>query len=70
MPRLPRCAWTLIASLLLISHHTIGTTATIGFLFAAAGWVVTTPAPLVVVASLAAWHLTSRHTPHRRRAHA
>ena len=41
--------------------------ATIAFLFAAVGWVATTKAALVAVASLAAWHLLNAHTPRTRR---
>ncbi len=67
---MPRCAWLLIGSLFLILHHTVGTAATVGFLLSAVLWVLNTPAALVVVASLAAWHLTSAHTPRLARTHA
>ncbi|WP_225811311.1 hypothetical protein [Streptomyces spinosus] len=70
MPKLPRCAWLLIGAITLLLHHTIGTAATINFLFAALGWALSTPAVLVAVASLAAWHLLNAHTPRRRTARA
>lgn len=64
---MPRCAWLLIGSLALILNHTIGLPATIGFAFAVVGWAATTPAALVMIASLAAWHLLSYHAPRSRR---
>lgn len=64
---MPRCAWLLIGSLLLLLNHTIGLAATLGFLLAAVAWTITTPAALVAIASLAAWHLLGFHAPHRRR---
>ncbi|GAA2199892.1 hypothetical protein [Streptomyces bangladeshensis] len=67
MPKLPRCAWLLIGSIALILNHTIGLAATVAFVFAAIGWAATTPAVLVAIASLAAWHLLNAHTPRRRR---
>jgi hypothetical protein len=67
MPKLPNCAWLLIGSLIALMHHTIGLAATIGFLLAATLWVLNTPAALVAIASLAAWHLTSCHTPRTAR---
>lgn len=63
---MPRCAWLLIASLLFLLNHTIGLPATINFLFAVVAWTITTPAALVMIASLAAWHLLSYHAPRRR----
>lgn len=65
---MPKCAWILIGSLLLIMSHTIGLAATVGFLLSAALWVLNTPAALVIVASLAAWHLLNAHTPRFARA--
>lgn len=65
---MPKCAQVLIGSLVLLLHHTIGTVATIGFLLAAVAWVLTTPAALVMVASLAAWHLLNFHAPRTTRA--
>lgn len=67
-PRLPRCAWLLIGSLLLLLNQTIGAAATVGFLLAAIAWTITTPAMLVAIASISAWHLTSCHTPRTTRA--
>lgn len=64
---MPRCAWLLIGSLLLILNHTIGLPATINFLFAVITWTLTTPAALVTVAALAAWHLINYHAPRPRR---
>jgi len=66
---MPRCAWILLISLAAIMHHAIGLAATVGFLLAAVLWVFQTPAALVMIASLAAWHLTSCHTPRTRRRH-
>lgn len=60
---MPKCAWLLTGSLLALLNHTIGITATIGFLLAAVAWVLATPAALVAVASLAAWHLMNFHGP-------
>lgn len=65
---MPRCAWILIGAILAVLSQTIGLTATVAFLFAAAGWILTTPAALVIVAALAAWHLLNAHTPHARAA--
>lgn len=64
---MPKCAWLLIGSLLLLLNHTIGLAATVAFLFAVIGWVLVTPAALVMVASLAAWHLLNAHAPRTRR---
>lgn len=64
---MPKCAWLLIAALTLILHHTIGVTATVAFLLNAVLWVAATPAALIAVAALAAWHLLNAHAPHTRR---
>lgn len=64
---MPRCAWLLIGSLLLLLHHAIGLAATVAFLLAAIAWTAATPAALIAVAALSAWHLTSCHDPRRRR---
>lgn len=66
---MPRCAWILLISLLAILHHAIGITATVAFALHAVLWVFATPAALIAVAALAAWHLTNAHTPHTARAH-
>lgn len=66
---MPKCAWILIGSLLLILNHTIGAAATISFLFAVVGWTLTTVAPLVIIASLAAHHLLNYHAPRPTRRH-
>jgi hypothetical protein len=60
---MPKCAWLLLTSLLALLHHTIGLAATINFLLAAITWTLATPAALVAVASLSAWHLLNAHTP-------
>lgn len=65
---MPKCAQILIGSLLLLLNHTIGAAPTIGFLLAATVWILTTPAPLVMIASLAAWHLLNCHAPRTARA--
>jgi hypothetical protein len=70
---MPKCAWLLIITLTAILHHAIGIAATINFLLAAVLWVFATPAALIAVAALAAWHLLNYHAPqpHRpRTAHA
>jgi hypothetical protein len=66
---MPRCAWLLITSLTLLLHHTIGLAVTVGFLLSAVAWILATPAALVIVASLAAWHLLNFHAPRPARAH-
>lgn len=67
MSRLPKCAWLLIVSLIALLNHAIGIAATIGFLLTAALWVFQTPAALIAVAALAAWHLLNFHAPRTRR---
>lgn len=64
---MPKCAWILIGALIAILHHAIGLPATIAFLFASLTWLLTTPAALIAVAALAAWHLINYHAPHTRR---
>lgn len=64
---MPRCAWILLAALFLLLSHAIGTAATLALPFQLAAWVAHTPAALIAVAALAAWHLTSFHAPHPRR---
>lgn len=64
---MPKCAWILIAALTLILHHAIGIAATIAFAFTVVAWIAATPAALIAVASLAAWHLLNAHTPHTHR---
>lgn len=60
---MPRCAWLLVIALTALLHHTAGLPATFGFAATVALWMLQTPAALVVVAALAAWHLTTQHTP-------
>jgi hypothetical protein len=64
---MPKCAWILIGSLFFLLSHTIGTAATVALPFQIAAWVIHTPAALVAVAALAAWHLTAFHAPRPRR---
>lgn len=66
---MPKCAWILLVSLLAILHHAIGIGATLTFALSAIVWVFATPAALIAVASLAAWHLLNAHTPRTARAH-
>jgi hypothetical protein len=66
---MPKCAWLLLGALALLLHHSIGVAATINFLLASVLWVLATPAALVAVAALAAWHLTNCHTPRTAHAH-
>lgn len=65
---MPRCAWILIIALTAILHHAIGIPATVAFLLNAVLWVFATPAALIAVAALAAWHLTNYHAPRPERA--
>lgn len=64
---MPNCAWILIGALAALLYHLVGLAATLNFAISAAVWVLTTPAALIAVASLAAWHLTSCHTPRTAR---
>lgn len=64
---MPKCAWILLIALVAILHHAIGIPATITFLLATIAWIFATPAALIAVAALAAWHLLNAHTPHTRR---
>ncbi|MGW5175879.1 hypothetical protein ACWERY_16145 [Streptomyces sp. NPDC004082] len=64
---MPKCAWILTISLLAILHHAVGLAAVVGFALTAVVWVFATPAALIAVAALAAWHLLNAHAPHTRR---
>lgn len=64
---MPKCAWLLIATLALLLHHTVGIAETLNVALASIAWAATTPAALVIVAALAAWHLANAHTPNTRR---
>lgn len=64
---MPKCAWILLAALFFLLSHTIGTAATLALPFQVAAWVIHTPAALVAVAALAAWHLLNYHAPRARR---
>jgi hypothetical protein len=65
---MPRCAWLLIGALTLLAHHTIGLAAVIETAAAVTAWAVSTPAVLIAIASLAAWHLLNEHPPRTARA--
>jgi alkanesulfonate monooxygenase SsuD/methylene tetrahydromethanopterin reductase-like flavin-dependent oxidoreductase (luciferase family) len=65
---MPRCAWLLIGALTLLAHQTIGLPAVVEAAAAITTWVATTPAVLVAIASLAAWHLLNEHLPRTARA--
>lgn len=66
---MPRCAWLLIGALTLLAHHTIGLAAVVDAAFTVTVWAATTPAVLVAIASLAAWHLLNEHPPRTARTH-
>lgn len=66
---MPRCAWLLIGALTLLAHHTIGLGAVVDAAFAITMWAANTPAVLIAVAALAAWHLAYQHPPRTTRAH-
>lgn len=65
---MPRCAWLLIGALTLLAHQTIGLTAVVEAAFTLTAWATSTPAVLVAIAALAAWHLLNFHAPHPARA--
>ncbi|MEV7140748.1 hypothetical protein [Streptomyces tauricus] len=64
---MPKCAWILLIALTAILHHAVGIGPTLTFLVGAVAWIFSTPAALVAVAVLAAWHLLNAHTPHAAR---
>ena len=64
---MPKCAWSRIGAFTLLLNHSIGTAQTIALPFQFATWVIHTPAALVMVASLAAFHLLNHHPRHVRR---
>lgn len=64
---MPRCAWLLIGALTALLAHTIGTAATLAIPFQLLAWTLHTPAALVTIASLSAWHLLAYHAPRPRR---
>lgn len=65
---MPRCAWLLIGALTLLLHQTVGIAAVLEAAVALTAWTATTPAALVAIASLAAWHLLNEHPPRTARA--
>jgi hypothetical protein len=66
---MPKCAQILLTALALLLHQAIGIAETLNFALASVVWTATTPAALVAVAALAAWHLTNCHTPRTAHAH-
>lgn len=64
---MPRCAWLLIGALTLLAHQTVGLAAVAEAAAAVTAWAVSTPAVLVTVAALAAWHLAYQHPPRTAR---
>jgi hypothetical protein len=66
---MPRCAWLLIGALTLLLHQTTGLAVVVEAAFAATTWAATTPAALIAIASLAAWHLLNEHPPRTARTH-
>lgn len=67
---MPRCAQLLIGALTLLLHQTVGLAAVVEAAFAVTAWAMTTPAVLVAIAALAAWHLAYQHPPRTARARA
>ncbi|MEH0631733.1 hypothetical protein [Streptomyces stelliscabiei] len=65
---MPRCAQLLIGALTLLLHQTIGLAVVLEAAAAALAWAVSTPAVLVAIAALAAWHLAYEHPPRTARA--
>ncbi|MFF7837580.1 hypothetical protein ACFZC6_01900 [Streptomyces ossamyceticus] len=66
---MPRCAQLLLGALTLLLHQTVGLTAVVEAALAVTLWAATTPAVLVAIAALAAWHLMNEHPPRTARAH-
>lgn len=60
---MPRCAQVLLGALTLLLHQTIGLTAVVEAAFTVTAWAMTTPAALVAIAALSAWHLLNEHPP-------
>lgn len=65
---MPRCAQVLLGALTLLLHQTVGLATVAEIAAAVTAWAVTTPAVLVAVAALAAWHLAYEHPPRTARA--
>jgi hypothetical protein len=65
---MPRCAQLLIGALTLLLHQTVGLPAVLETAAAVTAWAASTPAVLVAIASLAAWHLLNEHPPRTARA--
>lgn len=65
---MPRCAWLLIGALTLLLHQTVSLPVVLETAAALTAWTATTPAALVAIASLAAWHLLNEHPPRTARA--
>ncbi|MDX3582513.1 hypothetical protein [Streptomyces europaeiscabiei] len=67
---MPRCAQLLLGALTLLLHQTVGLAAVVEAAFTVTAWAATTPAVLVAIAALAAWHLLNEHPPRTARARA
>jgi hypothetical protein len=65
---MPRCAQLLLGALTLLLHQTVGIPAVLEAAVAITAWAATTPAALVAIAALAAWHLAYQHPPRTARA--
>ncbi len=64
---MPRCAWLLIGALTLLLHQTISLPVVLETAVALTAWTATTPAALVAIASLAAWHLCNAPHPNYKK---
>lgn len=64
---MPRCAWLLIGALTLLAHQTVGIPTVLEAAAAVTAWAASTPAVLVTIAALAAWHLLNAHPPRTAR---
>ncbi len=64
---MPRCAWLLIGALTPLAHQTVGFAVVLEAAAAVTAWAVSTPAVLVAIASLAAWHLCNAPHPNYKK---
>jgi hypothetical protein len=58
----------LLGALTLLLHQTVGLATVVEATLAVTLWAASTPAVLVAIAAIAAWHLLNAHTPHPARA--
>lgn len=65
---MPKCAWLLIGAITLLLHQTIGLAAVLEAAISVTAWTASTPAALIAIAALAAWHLCNEHPPRTARA--